>query len=116
MLASKKLTQADQGKQPYEYFEAFLETVQAFPVVAGSMSAYYAAQPTVDLQTIDSLFPYLKSQLPYMLWTSEASPFSGAATTPAVPSAKTKKTKKDKRPVWGPNGTKLSLNIEYILI
>jgi hypothetical protein len=72
------------------------------------MSTYYAAQPTVDLQTIDSLFPYLKSQLqlPYMLRTSGAPPFFGAATTPAVPSAKTKKTKKDKRPVWGANGTK----------
>ena len=106
MLASKKLTQAGQGKQPYEYFEAFLETVQAFPVVASSMSTYYAAQPTVDLQTIDSLFPYLKSQLPYMLRTSGASPFSGAATTPAVAATKPKKTKKEKRPVWGPNGTK----------
>jgi hypothetical protein len=106
MLASKKLTKAGQGKQPYEYFEAFLETVQAFPVVAGSMSTYNAAQPTVDLQNIDSLFPYLKSQLPYMLRTSGVSPFSGAATTPTVSAAKTKKTKKDKRPVWGPNGTK----------
>jgi hypothetical protein len=106
ILASKKLTQAGQGKQPYEYFEAFLETVQAFPVVAGSMSTYYVAQSTVDLQNIDSLFPYLKSQLPYMLRTSGVSPFSGAATTPTVSAAKTKKTKKDKRPVWGPNGTK----------
>ena len=106
MLASKKLTQAGQGKQPYEYFEAFLETVHAFPVVAGSMSTYYDAQPTVDLQTIDSLFPYLKSQHPYILRTSGVSPFSGAATTPAVPAAKTKKTKKDKRPVWGPHGAK----------
>jgi hypothetical protein len=106
MLASKKLTQAGQGKQPFEYFEAFLETVQAFPVVAGSMSTYYAAQPTVDLRTIDSLFPYLKSQHPYMLRTSGVSPFSGAATTPAVQATKTKKTKKAKRPVWGPNGAK----------
>ncbi len=39
-LASEKLTLAGQGKQPYEYFEAFLATVQAFPVVAGSMSTY----------------------------------------------------------------------------
>jgi hypothetical protein len=60
MLASKKLTLTGQGKQPYEYFEAFLETVQAFPVVAGSMSTYYAAQPTVDLQTIDSCFRILE--------------------------------------------------------
>jgi hypothetical protein len=70
------------------------------------MSTYYAAHPIVDLQTIDSLFPYLKSQHPYMLRTSRVSLFSGAATTPAVPAVKTKNTKKDKRPVWGPNGTK----------
>ena len=48
MLAAKKLTLSGQGKQPYEYFEAFLATVQAFPVVAGSMSTYYAVHPTVD--------------------------------------------------------------------
>jgi hypothetical protein len=40
ILASKKLTQAGQGKQPYEYFEAFLETVQAFPVVTHRLNVY----------------------------------------------------------------------------
>ena len=80
LLAAKKMTLAGQGKQPYEYFEAFLVSVQSFPVVAGFMSTYYAIQPTVDVQNIDTLFPYLKSQHPYMLQTVGASPFSGAAT------------------------------------
>ncbi len=105
LLAAKKLTLAGQGKQPYEYFEAFLATVQAFPLVAGSMSTYYAIQPTIDVQTIKNLFPYLKVQHPYMLRTAGASPFSGAVTPPAAPSAKTtKKSKNAKRAVWGPYG------------
>ena len=33
LLASKKLTKSGQGKTPYEYFEAFLETLKGFPVV-----------------------------------------------------------------------------------
>ena len=94
LLAAKKLTLAGQGKQPYEYFEVFLASVQAFPVVAGSMSTYYAIQPTVDVQTIDTLFPYLKSQHPYMLQTAGASPFSGAATPPPAPTGNTKKKPK----------------------
>ncbi len=105
MLAAKKMTLSGQGEQPYEYFEAFLATVEAFPVVAGSMSTYYAVQPTADHQTIEPLFPYLKAQHPYMLQTAGASPFSGAATPPAAPMAKTtKKAKNAKRAVWGPYG------------
>jgi hypothetical protein len=30
-LASKKLTNASQGKTPYEYFKAFIETTQGLP-------------------------------------------------------------------------------------
>jgi hypothetical protein len=105
LLAAKKMTLAGQGKQPNEYFEAFLATVQAFPVVASSVSTYYALQPTVDVQTIETLFPYLKAQHPYMMRTAGASAFSGAVTPPAVPSAKTtKKAKNAKRAVWGPYG------------
>ncbi len=66
MLAAKKLTASGQGKTSYAYFEAFMETVQGFPVVPQSMSTYYAVQPTVDIQTIDTLFFYLKSQHPYV--------------------------------------------------
>ena len=69
------------------------------------MSTFYAVHPTVDLQTIDTLFPYLKAQHPYMLRTAGASPFSGAVTPPAAPMAKNnKKAKKAKRVVWGPYG------------
>jgi hypothetical protein len=57
LLAAEKLTLAGQGKQPYEYFEASLATVQAFLVVAGSMSTYYAIHPTVDVQTIETFVP-----------------------------------------------------------
>jgi hypothetical protein len=42
LLAAKKMNLSGLGKQPYEHFKAFLATVQAFPVVAGSMSTYYA--------------------------------------------------------------------------
>jgi hypothetical protein len=38
MLAAKKLTASGQGKTSYEYFEAFMETVQGFPLVPQSMS------------------------------------------------------------------------------
>jgi hypothetical protein len=104
MLAAKKLTASGQGKTSYEYFEVFMETVQDFPVVPQSMSTYYAVQPTVDMQTIDSLFLYLKSQHPYMLRTSGASPFSGAVTpAPAPAAAKHQRHKKGKQQKWGPN-------------
>ncbi len=46
LLVAKKLILAGQGKQPYEYFEAFLATVQAFSVVAGSMSNLLATTPS----------------------------------------------------------------------
>ncbi len=43
MLASKKLTATDRGKNPYDYFETFLETVSGFPVVAQTLSTFYVA-------------------------------------------------------------------------
>jgi hypothetical protein len=43
MLSSKKLTATGRGKKTYEYFETFLETVRGFPLVAQTLSTYYAA-------------------------------------------------------------------------
>ena len=104
LLASKKLTVSGQGKTDYEYFELFLETVQGFPIVSECMSTYYAVQPTVQQQNIDTLFPYLKSQHPYMLRTAGASPFSGAVTPAPAPGRHRNK----KQPKWGPNGAQQS--------
>jgi hypothetical protein len=109
MLAAKKLTVSGQGKTAYEYFEAFLETVQGFPVVPQNMSTYYAIHPTVQQQTIDTLFPYLKSQHPHMLRTSGASPFFGAVT-PAPAAVKPQRPKKLKQKKWGPNGAQQTGN------
>jgi hypothetical protein len=80
MLASKKLTATGRGKKPYEYFETFLETVRGFPVVAQTLSTYYAAHPAIAQHTIATLFPHLKAQHAFMMAQSTASPFSGAAT------------------------------------
>ena len=52
LLASKKLTKSGQGKTPYEYFEAFLETLKGFPVVGLSMPTFYAQYPTMDRQIL----------------------------------------------------------------
>jgi hypothetical protein len=81
-LASKKLTAAGQGKTPYEYFEIFLETLKGFPVVGQCLPAYYAAHTTMATRNIGTLYPFLKSQLDFLLAQSAASPFSGA-TIPA---------------------------------
>jgi hypothetical protein len=94
LLASKKkLIKCGQGKTPYEYFEAFLETLKGFPVVGLSMSTFYAQNPTMDRQNLAGLFPYLKAQHPYMLAQSvtSLSLFSGAAITPPTQNPKNKK-------------------------
>ena len=97
LLASKKLTTAGQGKTPYEYFEIFLETLKGFPVVGQCLPAYYAVNPTMATRNLGTLFPYLKSQLDFLLAQSTASPFSGAA----IPGLKQKNKKKKKK---GPKG------------
>ncbi len=48
LLVAKKLTLAGQDKQPYEYFEAFLATVQAFPVVGSSRLYVYLLCHSAD--------------------------------------------------------------------
>jgi hypothetical protein len=118
LLASKKLTKSGQGKTPYEYFEAFLETLKGFPVVGLSLPNFYAQHPTMDRQNLAGLFPYLKAQLPYMLAQSVASPFSGAVIPPSTQKTKNKNRNKGRGkgnssstadgrpPKWGPNGPK----------
>jgi hypothetical protein len=88
LLASKKSTKSGQGKTPYEYFEAFLETLKGFPVVGLSMPTFYAQNPTIDRQNMAGLFPYLKAQHPYMLAQSVASTFSGAVIPPSTQKTK----------------------------
>ncbi len=111
MLASKKLTATGRGKNPYEYFETFLETVRGFPRVAQTLSTYYAANPTIAQHTMATLFPHLKAQHAFMMAQSTASPFSGAATpAPAPqPNRKTNKkgrnTRRGQRTDWDPQGT-----------
>ena len=111
MLASKKLTATGRGKNPYEYFETFLETVRGFPVVAQTLSTFYAAHPAIAQHTIATLFPHLKAQHTYMMSQSTASPFSGAATPAPAPTSNKKNNKKGRntrraqRPTWGPQGT-----------
>ncbi len=82
LLASKKLTLTGLGKTDYDYFELFLESVRGFPVVAQTLSTYYARYSTIVEHTIATLFPHLKGQLEFMLSQSTASPFLGAATPP----------------------------------
>jgi hypothetical protein len=116
LLASKTLTKSGQGKTPYEYFEAFLETLKGFPVVELSMPTFYAQYPTMDRQNLAGLFPYLKAQHPYMLAQSVASPFSGAVIPPSTQKTKNKNKGKGKGssssnadgrpPKWGPHGPK----------
>ncbi len=79
-LNTLKLTASGYGKSPYDYFEAFLTTLQSFPRVATSMSTFYAQHPRVADHTIANLFPFLIPQIPFLLAQSNASPFSGAAT------------------------------------
>jgi hypothetical protein len=79
-LKTLKLTASGHGKSPYEYFETFLATLQGFPIVATSMSTFYAQHPRVADHTIATLFPFLIPQIPFLLAQSNAFPFSGAAT------------------------------------
>ncbi len=94
LLASKKLTTAGQGKTAYEYFELFLETLKGFPVVGQCLPAYYASNTTMATQNLGTLYPYLKSQLDFLLAQSAASPFSGAAIPAPKPKNNKNKNKK----------------------
>jgi hypothetical protein len=90
LLTSK----SGQGKKPYEYFEAFLETFKGFPVVELLMPTYYAQYPTMDRRDLGGLSPYLKAQYPYMLAQSVASPFS---VPPSTQKTKNKNKTRDRQ-------------------
>jgi hypothetical protein len=45
-LNTLKLTASGYGQSPYDYFEAFLTTLQGFPIVAISMSTFLRPTPT----------------------------------------------------------------------
>ena len=56
-------------------------------------------------RTLSTLYPYLKSQLEFLLAQSAASPFSGAAIPAQKPKNKNKKGAKGGQvPKWGPYG------------
>jgi hypothetical protein len=50
-LNTMKLTASGYGKSPYDYFEAFLTTLQGFPIVATSMSTSTHESPTTPSPT-----------------------------------------------------------------
>jgi hypothetical protein len=109
-LTTLKLTVSGHGKSPYEYFEAFLITLQSFPIVATSMSTFYAQHPRVADHTIATLFPFLIPQIPFLRAQSNAFPFSGAATQRQPTKNKQNKKnngngiKKQQCQQWGPKG------------
>jgi hypothetical protein len=86
--------------------------LQGFPIVATSMSTFYAQHPRVADHTIATLFPFLIPQIPFLLAQSNASPFSGAATQRQPNKNKQNKknngTKKQQRQQWGPKGATAS--------
>jgi hypothetical protein len=102
-LDTLKLTASGYGKSPYDYFEAFLTTLQGFTIVDTSMSTFYAQNPRVADHTIANLFPFLIPQIPFLLAQSNASQFSGAATQ-RQPNQNTKGAKTHARQQWGPKG------------
>ncbi len=119
-LNTLKLTASGYGKSPYDYFEAFLTTLQDFPIVATSMFTFYAQHLRVADHTITNLFQFLIPQIPFLLSQSHASPFSGAATQPQPNKNKNKNknktnknnkgTKTHSRLQWGPKGSTATNN------
>ncbi len=77
LLASKKLTKSGQGKTPYEYFEAFLETLKGFPVVGLSIPTFYVQYPTMDRQNLAGLFRTSKPSI-RICWPNRLLPRSPA--------------------------------------
>ena len=117
-------TNPDKAKSPSGTLRCFCK-----PCEASQASGWLCRPFTPDRylaiadQTMDTLFPFLREQRPYLLSQAQASPFSGSATPAlalAPPGNKNKKGKnnggrnqnrRDKRrqygngPSWGPNGS-----------
>jgi hypothetical protein len=85
LLASQRLTRSGQGETPFKYFEMFLETVKAFPLVLHCMTPYYTANTGIRTQSLATLFPFLEGMLPLLLKNDPGSPFSGAVTKANTP-------------------------------
>jgi hypothetical protein len=61
MLETIKLSATGHGDDTYRSFEQFLETnIAGFPLIKATLTGYYTMYPTVDRQTITTLFAYLK--------------------------------------------------------
>ena len=97
-LAAHELQQAGQGLTPFQLFESFLATTSAFPSVPQCMSTFYGHNPTMVNHTIDLLFPFLRSQLPFLMAQSGNPQFSGAATGVATVDNSRKQKKRQKQP------------------
>jgi hypothetical protein len=56
MLALVKLTASGHGKNPYRYFEMFLESVKGFPVLRQQLPGFFTAYPTVNQENNNGTF------------------------------------------------------------
>jgi hypothetical protein len=59
----------------------FLETIAGFPLIKATLTGYYTLHPTVDRQTITTLFAYLKPMVTHLIDQTGSAPFSGGAAT-----------------------------------
>ena len=92
MLASMKLSATGHGEDPYRYFEWFLATIKAFPLIATTMVGFYGTHPLVAQQTITNLFAYLTPQVIHLIDQTGSAPFSGGAST-VFPNPNTRRAK-----------------------
>jgi hypothetical protein len=95
MLATTKLSATGHGDDAYCFFKQFLEIIAGFPLIKATLTEYYTLHPTVDRQTITTLFAYLKPMVTHLIDQNGSSPFSsGAATlTPKGPKSIPNRTK-----------------------
>jgi hypothetical protein len=72
MLATIKLSATGHGDDTYRSFEQFLETIAGFPLIKATLTGYYTMYPTVDRQTITTLFAYLKPMVTHLIEQTES--------------------------------------------
>ncbi len=82
MFATIKLSATGHGDDTYRSFEQFLETNAGFPLIKATLTGYYTLYPTVDRQTITTLFAYLKPMVTHLIDQTGSAPLSGGAATP----------------------------------
>jgi hypothetical protein len=81
MLTTIKLSATGHGDDTYRSFEQILETISGFPLFKVALTGYYTLYPTVDRQTITTLFAYLKAMVTHLIDQTGSAPFSGGAAT-----------------------------------